>query len=234
MEHDDGQLHGALNGRSRLPAWSQAKLPLAIGVLIALAASTVSATAGFTDEFREAQQRTANRDHGRSLYAACALCHQPDGGGRAAAGVPNIAGQHARVILEQLINYREFARLDDRMELAAGRHALRGSQDLADVAAYVADLAPVATVDVGPGQFLDEGKTLYARDCSHCHGATAEGNARLRFPRLAGQHYRYLTWQITFMQAGDRMTLSREHVRLLGEFSPDDISGIAGYLARLR
>lgn len=193
-----------------------------------------SAGAGpFTDELRTALQLKANPQRGSSLYAACATCHQADGGGRARAGVLNIAGQHDRVLLEQLVNYRETTRVDERMEIAADTHVLKGPQDLVDVAAYVAKLPPVATDDTGPGRFLTEGQAIYARDCSRCHGVAAEGNGKLRFPRLAGQHYSYVTWQIEFMLNGDRMNVSTEHLLLLDALNADEISGVASYLARL-
>jgi cytochrome c553 len=200
---------------------------------VAIIASAGAAAAGFTSEFREALHLKANREHGRLLYAACAACHQPNGAGRAKAGVPNIAGQHHQFLIKQLVDYREVERADERMEVAA-KHALKGPQEIADVAAYIAGLPPIETDDRGPGQFLAQGQAIYARACSHCHGAAAEGNGQLRFPRLAGQHYSYTTWQIKFMVAGDRVNVTWDHILLLETLTPDEISGVAGYLARLK
>jgi cytochrome c553 len=204
-----------------------------LGALLGFLGTATAIAAGFTNEFRDARQLKPNPEHGRSLYSACAMCHQPDGGGRARAGVPNIAGQPYQVVLEQLVNYREYERSDDRMTPVAA-HSIKGPQDLADVAAYIATLPPVATDDTGPGKFLAEGQAIYARACSRCHGVAAEGNGALRFPRLAGQHYSYLTWQIEFMLNGDRMNVSTEHLLLLDALSPDEISGVAGYLSQLK
>ncbi|MGH8262237.1 MAG: c-type cytochrome, partial [Steroidobacteraceae bacterium] len=74
---------------------------------------------------------------------------------------------------------------------------------------------------------------VYARDCSDCHGATGEGNGALRFPRLAGQHFSYLRFQITAILSGDRENVSTQHVLILDGIKPEEIEGIAAFLARL-
>lgn len=205
-----------------------------IGTLFALAAIASEPAAGLTDEFNEARGLTAHPERGRTLYTACAECHQPDGGGRARAGVPNIAAQHYQVVLEQLVNYRQADRFDERMEVVTS-HALKSTQDLVDVAAYVAKLPPVATEDRGPDEFLTQGQAIYARVCSQCHGAAAEGDSQLRFPRLASQHYSYLSWQMKAMLEDERTSVTRAHHRqLLAALTSDEIGGIAGYLARLK
>ena len=147
--------------------------------------------------------------------------------------MPSIAAQHYQVVLEQLVNYRQAERFDERMEVVVA-HALKSTQDLVDVAAYVARLAPVATEDRGPDQFLTQGQAIYARACSECHGAAAEGDSKLRFPRLASQHYSYLAWQMKAMLEDERTSVTRAHHRqLLAALTSEEIRGIAGYLARL-
>lgn len=185
------------------------------------------------NEFREARLLHPNAEHGRSLYAACAKCHGANGGGRAKDGIPAIAGQHYRFILEQLVDFREVERVDLRMNAAASSHALERPQNLADVSAYVADLEAVPTDDTGPGLQLAAGQNLYGRACSHCHGAAAQGDGNLGYPRLAGQHYGYLKRQIESMRLGDRPNVTWEHMKLLESLTPEEIAGVAGYLARL-
>lgn len=203
-----------------------------VAVSVALIVIAASTAAGLTNEFREARKLKADPEHGRTLFVACAACHQPTGAGRAKDGIPNIAGQHYQFVLEQLVDFRETERVDLRMN-AATSHALKGPQDLADVAAYVADLDLVPTDDTGAGQFLVVGQNLYARACSHCHGVAGEGNGKLRYPRLAGQHFRYLTRQMEIMRAGDRPHVSWDHMKLLESLTPEEMTGVAGYLARL-
>lgn len=203
------------------------------GVVIALAVIAASTAARSGNEFRDARARKANSEHGRLLFVACASCHGPDGGGRPKDGIPSIAGQHYLFVLEQLVDFRETERIDLRMNAAAAAHALKGPQQLADVAAFVANLAAIPTNDVGPPQNLVVGQNVYARACSHCHGVAAEGNGELRYPRLAGQHYGYLKREIEVMRVGDRPNISWDHMKLLESLTPEEISGVSGFLARL-
>jgi cytochrome c553 len=212
---------------------STGKVLAIIGISLALIVIAASTAAGFASEFRQARRLKADPEHGRSLFVSCATCHEADGGGRAKKGIPSIAGQQYQYVLEQLADFRETERVDLRMNAASSPHALKGPQDLADVAAYVADLPPHPTNDAGPGQFLTIGQSVYARACSHCHGVAAEGNSKLRYPRLAGQHYSYLKRQMEIMLVGDRPNVSWDHMKLLESLTPDEIDGISGYLARL-
>lgn len=212
---------------------STTKVLAVVGLALVLLVIAASTAAGFTNEFRAARRLKANPEHGRLLFTACSACHQPNGDGQASKGIPNIAGQHYQFVLEQLVDFRETERVDLRMNAATSQHALPGPQDLADVARYVANLPLRPTSDLGPGQFLTVGQGLYARACSHCHGVTAEGNNALRYPRLAGQHYGYLARQIEGMIAGDRPNVSWDHMKLLESLTPDEINGVAGFLARL-
>jgi cytochrome c553 len=204
-----------------------------IGISVALVMIAASTAAALANEFRQARRLKANPEHGRALFVACATCHGADGGGRAKDGIPSIAGQHYQFVLEQLVDFRETERVDLRMNAAASPHGLKGPQDLADVAAYVSDLQPLPTGDTGPGQFLVVGQNVYARACSHCHGVAADGNGKLRYPRLAGQHFGYLKHQMEIMVAGDRPNVSWDHMKLLESLTPEEMTGIAGYLARL-
>lgn len=186
------------------------------------------------NEMSDALKQKPNKRHGRILYDEfCASCHQPDGAGASKNGVPNIAGQHYQVILKQLVDFRETERLDLRMEAATTTHRLRGAQDLADVAAYVAAISIRATADVGTSEHAYTGKLAYDRACAHCHGATGEGNGHLRYPRLAGQHYTYLIKQIDTMVGGSRFNVSWDHAQMLASLTDEEMTGVADYLARL-
>jgi cytochrome c553 len=204
--------------------------------VVMLAATFLAAVAGAiqSDELREALERKPNLEHGISLYETCAACHQPNGAGAADGGIPIIAGQHYEVILAQLVAFRLTERVELRMNAFAARHHLENSQDLADVAAHISSMPAQRTTDVGSGQFTALGGQTYRRACASCHGANAEGDGRLLYPRLAGQHYGYLVKQVDMMIRGDRSNLSWDHSKLLKSLSDAEITGVADYLARLR
>lgn len=210
--------------------WQLANMALGIAtILFATLAGAIQSS-----ELREALERKPNLEHGSSLYEACVACHQPDGAGAADGDIPIIAGQHYEVIIAQLVDFRRTERVDLRMNALAARHHLKTSQDLADVAAYISIMPVQRTNEFGTGQFTALGAQAYRRACVNCHGAGAEGNGQLRFPRLAGQHYGYVIKQIDMMIRGTRFNLSWDHLKLLESLTQQEITGVADYLARLR
>lgn len=216
--------------RVRFLHWqvSNTLLPVAAALFAALAGATQS------NELREALERKPDLEHGRSLYETCGACHQPDGSGAADSGIPIIAGQHYEVVIAQLVDFRRTERVDLRMNAFAARHHLENSQDLADVAAYISSMPAQQTKAVGTGQFTALGSQVYSRACVSCHGTGADGNGKLRQPRLAGQHYGYLVKQIDMMIRGARFNLSWDHSELFSKLTAEEINGVADYVARLK
>ena len=214
--------------KSEVMRWQVGNIALAVATtfFVTLAGATRS------NELREALERKPNLEHGSSLYETCAACHQPDGAGAADGDIPVIASQHYEVIIAQLVDFRRTERVDLRMNALAARHNLEGPQDLADVAAYISSMPVQRTNKVGTGQFTSLGAQTYTRSCMSCHGANAEGNAHLRYPRLAGQHYSYLVKQFDSMIRGTRFNLSWDHSSLLKSLADQEIAGVADYLAR--
>jgi cytochrome c553 len=88
------------------------------------------------------------------------------------------------------------------------------------------------TKQFGTGEFTGLGAQVYHRACESCHGAGAEGNDRLRQPRLAGQHYGYLVKQVDAMIRGTRYNLNWDHAALLKSLTEQEIAGLADYVAR--
>ena len=119
------------------------------------------------------------------------------------------------------------------MERIAGRHVLQRTQDIADVAAYVAGLAPSSDTTPGPGRGLEQGAQLYVRRCEWCHGARGEGNDERFVPRVAGQQYEYLLRQLQDAREGRRPNMQTQHLRLIESRPMDDLAGLADYMARL-
>jgi cytochrome c553 len=204
-------------------------------IALAFAALLFAASAGAiqSNELREALNRKPNLEHGRSLYETCAACHQADGAGVVDGGIPIIAGQHYEVVIAQLVDFRRTERVDLRMNAFVARHHLENSQDLADVAAHISSLPAQRTTEVGTGQFTALGAQAYRRACVNCHGAGAEGNGHLRFPRLAGQHYGYVIKQFDMMISGTRVNLGWNHSKMLKSLTDQEISGVADYVSRL-
>jgi cytochrome c oxidase subunit 2 len=117
---------------------------------------------------------------GKKIFAACAACHGPEGGGNRQLGAPDVAGLPRWYVegqLQQFLSgHRGTAPADTtgRLMAAAVAPLLKTDDDVASVAAYVVSLParhPAPTLP--PGDTV-QGKVDY-QACSTCHGADGKG-----------------------------------------------------------
>jgi len=124
----------------------------------------------------------------------CKGCHGLDGKS-IAPGIPNLAAQRDRYLIEAMDAYKQGKRIH-----AVLRKIAQGmtQKEEHDVLAYYASLPPVTSSQGKPKQIFSpyaEGQKL-AQECAKCHGA--DGNSQTPdTPTLAGQQPRYL---VTAMQ----------------------------------
>jgi cytochrome c553 len=78
----------------------------------------------------------------------------------------------------------------------------------------------------------NRGETLfYARACSSCHGASAEGSSS--YPRLANKKEKFLLEKLHYFKAGKADTVSRQMMAQFAQkLSEKDIQDLAYYLSR--
>ncbi|MEO8019779.1 MAG: c-type cytochrome [Pseudomonadota bacterium] len=196
--------------------------------LLALAATSVR------QEFAEVVSRKPDAAHGAELFAQCTACHGADAGGVIDNSTPRIAGQHYRVLVRQLVDFRRGKRWDYRMEDVATNHdTIPEVQDIADVAWFVSRLDRDGAREIGDGQYVERGARLYAAGCAGCHGAQGEGDDIREIPRLSGQHAAYLARQIYDAVDGRRLPLTRSHRKRFAPFAFEDVAGLTDFLARI-
>lgn len=209
-----------------------AGLAFAIALLAWAISTTALAANTSRSDFDSALHARPDLEQGAKLFQTCAACHGPTGNGADDGSIPRIAGQHFRVLVRQLVDYRYEMRWDIRMEHYAGRGLLKDSQSIANIAAYVAQLARDAPRNVGDGTLLRHGAQVYAQRCAECHGPKGEGLGLTLVPRVAGQHYAYLLRQMYDGVDGRRPNFSSSHVRTFTRLQRDDFVGVADFLAR--
>lgn len=206
------------------------KLMLLFAALPLLAAAAPSSR----QELASVLASKPDAERGATLFAACASCHGADGGGVTEGTVPRIAGQHYRVLADQVVDFRHGKRWDFRMEGVATSHAvLAGPQQIADVAWYTSLLDRDGKHGVGDGSQLEAGAALYAKHCAGCHGGQAEGNDKRAIPRLSGQHAAYLSRQIYDAVDGRRPRLGKSHEKYFAPLDFEEVRGLSDYLSRL-
>ena len=134
---------------------------------------------------------TGDAAAGKTRSIPCLACH-------GAAGVsdhylwPNIAGQSEGYLVKQMQDFRDGARHDPWMSPVARNLS---DEDIGDLAAYFSSLPAAA----GEGTVQPE----QAKICAACHSAQMTA-ANSLWPKLAGQHERYLVKQLHNYQAGRR------------------------------
>jgi cytochrome c553 len=168
---------------------------------------------------------------GAEDYQTCLGCHQRDGAGQPDGVFPRLAGQHPQVVIKQLADIRLGRRDVPIMYPFAA--TVGGPQDLADLAAYVSALKPSEPNGRGPGKDLEQAHILFLRDCAQCHGVNGEGRAAQFFPRLEGQHYRYLLRQAVDIKTGARRNANPEMTRILRNYRKEDLQLVSDYASRL-
>jgi cytochrome c553 len=185
-----------------------------------------------TPEEAEALKLKGDAARGRVAYEVCQGCHKPDGSGLADGAYPQLAGQHATVLIKQMGDIRVGRRDNPKMYPFAGKHMIN-VQEIADIATYLQQLPIPKDNGRGPGTELARGGELYRKDCVSCHGDRGEGDARKFYPVLAGQHYLYMVRQVKEIRDAKRRNANPRMVKAVKGYSDADIEAVSDYLSRL-
>lgn len=171
---------------------------------------------------------------GMEIFRICAKCHNTQGWGRRDGSIPQIAGQHYNVVVKQLADVREKNREVPSMEHFIMPEVIGDAQSLVDLASYISELPMTPANGVGPGRDLEHGQELYMDKCIGCHGDEGEGNNEKFYPRIQGQHYRYLLRQFRWIQAGERLNAHPDMQIRIDHFTKRDASAVVDYVSRLK
>lgn len=196
----------------------------------------------------EALTLTPDRERGIAVYEVCSACHLLEGWGQEDGTFPQLAGQHAAVMIKQLADIRAGNRdnptmypfaLDDQIMAAAGysHGEIKPAQLVADVADYVEKLPMNPANGKGPWNQLfpefKEGERLYKENCVKCHGENGEGSAEKFYPKIHGQHYKYMLRQFEWIRDGKRRNANPDMVKQIQNFSDKDMQMVINYTSRL-
>lgn len=181
----------------------------------------------------EALHKKGDVKNGEDAYEVCSACHLPSGAGRPDGTFPQLAGQHATVIIKQIADIRSGLR--DNPTMYPFAKTLSDAQELADVAAYIQTLCIPLDHGKGSGDaaLLAKGKELYVKECTTCHGKNGEGDAKKFYPVLAGQHYKYLLRQVTDIRDGKRRNANPDMVKIVKKYSNADLDAVVEYMSSL-
>jgi cytochrome c553 len=202
--------------------------------LLLIGGSVNASSEQAVQEYEAALQLTPNLENGKKVYKICAVCHEPEGWGLLNGHYPQVAGQLNTVIIKQLADIRARNRDNPTMLPFTSTSLLGGVQDIADVAAYIAQLPMTTANGKGPGVDLELGKHLYEENCTECHGENGEGNREDHTPAIYAQHYQYLVRQFEWIKSGRRRNADSKMVKQIRGFHHRDILAVMDYVSRLQ
>ncbi|MDJ0917250.1 MAG: c-type cytochrome [Woeseiaceae bacterium] len=178
-------------------------------------------------------------DAGKAKSVTCAACHGAEGNSVKPTW-PNLAGQHAGYIVEQLQAFKDGLRNNALMN---GQAMMLSEEDMNNLAVYYESLdaaaQPVADPDLIPrGEALYRGgdKDRDIAACIACHGPKGRGVAAAAYPALNGQHATYTAQTLRDYASGARQSGGKEQVmqNIASRLTEDDIVAVASYVQGLR
>lgn len=187
-------------------------------------------------------------EKGKALTASCAACHGGEGVSTNPEW-PNLAGQGAGYLAKQLHEFKKVVSKKDEAPVKYQRNnavmngmaAAIKSEDIEHIAAYYASLP--AALGEAEESTVEEGTLLYKGGktstkiaaCASCHGPTGSGVVSAKFPKLAGQHSKYIAIQLRAFRSGERANDMNQMMRDVAKrMSDTDIDKVAGYIAGLK
>jgi len=176
---------------------------------------------------------------GKTKSLTCNACHGMEGNS-ANAVWPNIAGQNAPYIKDQLMAFKSGLRSNPLMSSQA---MLLSDEDMADLAVYFESL-PGAVQSIANEKVLVRGEALYrggkkdksVAACLACHGPTGKGNPAAKYPMIKGQHAAYTALQLRAYADGTRVGTGKVQIMhdIASRLDQQDIDAVASYVQGLK
>lgn len=162
----------------------------------------------------------------KSVTFFCANCHGEDGNSNIPE-VPNLAGQNAAYLLEQI---RKFGAGQRKNEFMQKLIKVLKEEDKVNLAAFYANQKVTVRAGGNP-ELLAKGKEWYGKICFRCHTDSGLGNEKIA--RIAGQQPVYL--KLTLKRYRDRTgeRIDAQMAANTNMLKDQDIDAIVEYVSRM-
>ena len=216
-----------------MKTFSTLRIAVTLAALLApVAHAQTSAAADSDAQLRTLLAAPGDPARGKAAFATCEGCHRKNASGRSDGTIPRLTGQHASVIVKQVLDIRAGRRSNPSMQPFVVDPAFTMTH-LVDIAAYLQALPFEGSIGKGPGTDLARGKELYERDCAACHGASGQGDAAKFYPMVSAQHYRYLLREVIAIRDGSRGNSNAEMVKVVKPYTPAEIEAVSDYMSQM-
>lgn len=170
---------------------------------------------------------------GRERAVLCSYCHGADGNS-VKPDIPNLAGQNAPYLIEQIEKFADGRRKNFVMQTLASDFTMR---DKVNLALYYTS-QKVHDTEFDP-DLASQGQQVYQRICIMCHGD--DGHGEKGYARLAGQKPQYVINTLErFRHNAEQRAAGEEVVRANARMeqvakvlSDEEIRAVAHYIAQL-
>ena len=168
--------------------------------------------------------------------ATCAACHGADGNSLNPEW-PNLAGQHASYIAQQLKLFKDKVRENASM---APMVANLSADDMQALGQHFAGLSPkigsISAEEIAAGEKIYRGGNADTGvpACMACHGPNGAGNAAAKYPALRGQHAKYTSNQLKAYRDGSRQGDEKGIMQTItAKMTDSEIEAVAKYVNAL-
>lgn len=176
----------------------------------------------------------------RAVRDLCWRCHGLDGTGRGPGAFPSLAGQRSGYLYASLRAFADRTRFSGIM---GGVAATLSDETMREIASYYGRLPPRAVEAAADSAAVVRGANIASRGipardipaCVECHGPT-DVPKNPAYPKLAGQHARYLSLQLDLLKqrrrgGSPRVNLMHAFVDRLGAAQIGDVTSYYGSLS---
>lgn len=164
---------------------------------------------------------------GASVANFCANCHGA-GGNSLAPDIPNLAGQNASYLIEQLRQFSDGRRRNEFMERMI--KALSPDEKVGIVVFYASQ--EVTHKPASDVKLAAKGHEYFSKICFRCHGV--EGRGGEKTARIAGQQANYLALTLKRYRDGSISRASPLMAANTKNMTDDDIAAVVAFVSSMK
>lgn len=174
------------------------------------------------------------------IIAGCEVCHGNKGNSTINDNWPKLAGQNANYLIKQMQDFQPNAKYKRDNPIMSSLINALTEEEKVKVANYYANL--LVSIDTAKSDLLSLGQRIYRGGdlnkglpaCLACHGPAGLGNPPAGFPRLSGQHARYIAAQLKAFRTAKRNNDKFQMMPIISKkMSDTEIIAVSNYISGL-